>query len=960
MTTASRSRTQPQSLAQRLSMASVTQSESEAEDKDRTPRPQYQTIGLKSSSETLRVKKLADAAKNSTNTPNSPSPTVVSNTKSNTKEPSSKTAEVTDSSVSSKFGLSNKKKKQQREEQRQEERRLKEEANEALRKKHGEYHPPGHSQGQVHTHKSPAHHDHHQLERQRSSGSVRFQYQQKPRSQSSFRVASPTPMSAITPISPSPSPTPSSASSVYSSHRSGSSWGRSRPTSPTFGMTSILTNQHSRKNTDDLNDLDAEGMLSEDWNSDSDSNSSSDSEDSEDVDGQGYNRRPALVSNGYSRKKDHNRKASVDTNSSFRSNSSTVHFDLRPLSPCSAASSSRSRKKKHPNRSTLSVDKHNYPAIAQQINSDLNTPDPEEDDDLEMREIGKPGRHHSWQHNNKSTIGIVSGLSPEFEEPPRPHTSMSRYHTRSKSGDNMTERYLYHARANSPANSNVPSSSSNHRPHSRHRHHHSHQLDHYGFNDMNDLDASAMDAMRSKAGSRAAGTIRGDTTITGSGETSTYGADQPTDEHNYLAPLPPFQQGPAYTKVPKRKYCKWFCGGCRWWGLLLLFLILAGIIAAAAVLLVQKFKKCVAIDPATVNPIIYAIDPSSISSISLEYQTQTQGTINIVDSPNVTETRVLLKLQRQFYGMESQVDITGFQINNLQNGTVQYVLNDMANSNRGFFKPTVLCSNSILTVEMPRALQNRSELSFDVLVDQQDIYVNLNESIRRSSTWGFKGISNQKLVIQSLNVNALSISYSSTSPSTVTLSSVIVRDQLSVTSVSGDIQASVGFSSPLTPSTSLSAPPSTPATVNLNTLDGYVQFDMQAWNQTCSFLVNSPSVQVSISKYVVLPFGYHNSTGINLSGLVANSSSNGVSGSFSPARLRNSTLTSTTSSPLGTATSTYTKTTTSSTRTGTVTTTPTASSTPVAPSGPTLGAGGSNLAAQINIQANKYAILNFP
>ncbi|KAF9106766.1 hypothetical protein BGX27_009038 [Mortierella sp. AM989] len=989
MTTTRGSHAQPQSLAQRLSRSSrasltsgphrpIPHSESESEDQDRTPRPHHQTIGLKSSSETLRAKKLANASSNSTplstasNTFSSvSSSTAVSNGKSDTRQKSSPNANATDTSFTSKLSLSSKKKRQQREEQQREEQRLKEEANEALRKKHGEYLPPGQSQGQVHTHRTQPQHDHHKLERSRS-GNVHFQYQQQrgQRSRSSVRVVSPTPMTALSPsspVSPSPSPTPSSSSSVYSSHKSGNSWGNSRPTSPTFGMTAI-SNDYNRAYIGDLKDLDAEGMLSEHWNS----NSDSDSDSGED------NRRPEPASNGYSRNKEHQRKPSVETNSSFRTNnSSMVHFDLRPFSPISVASSSRSHANKHPNRSTLSVDTHTNSPSSHQIESDSQMPDRPENGHLEMQEIERSRDNRSWHHRNRSTTGIVTGLSPEFDGPPRPHTSMSRYHSRSKSRDNMADRYLYHSRANSPANSNVPSSSSNHRPHSRHRHHHSYQPDHYAtVNGLNDLNASALEELRSKAGSRAAGTIRGgDTTVTGSVEPSTYGTESPTDEHNYLAPLPPFQQGPAYTRVPTRKYCKWFFGGCRWWVLLLLFLILAGVVAAAAVLMIHKFKKCVTIDPETVSPIVYTIDPSSTPNIYLEYQTGTKGTINIVDSPNPTETRVLLKLQRQFSNMKDQSDITGFQIDSLLNGTVHYVLNDMADDNRGFFEPKVACSNSILIIEMPKAASNRTELSFDVLVDQQDVFVNLDESVRRNSNWRFRGISNHKMVIQSLNVNALSISYTSTSPSSVTLGSVIVRDQLSVMSVRGDIQAAVGFSAQSPNSRS------TPITVNLNTLDGHIQFDMKAWNQTCSFQVNSPSVQVSKSEFVVLPFGYHNSAGVNINGLLANSSLNGVSGSFTPVKAGG---TSTPSTPSGTATATgtgtpttsnlipttsslrgtYTKSATStSSRNATATDTLSSSPTPTGPAalpGPTYGAGDSALAAQIMIQANKYVILNFP
>ncbi|KAG0367123.1 hypothetical protein BC939DRAFT_501588 [Gamsiella multidivaricata] len=986
-TPGSSSTAQPQTLAQRLSRPSIRNSGihtgsdarevSEAEDQDRTPKPQHQTIGIKSSSETLKAKD-SMAVASRTSTPLTTDSNTLSNTSSSTAVSNDKLdanlKELEDDPplTSRRFGLGSKKKRQQRQAQEREERRLKEEANEALRKKHGEYHPPGHSQGQIHTHRPQRHHDHHQLERSRSRSNIKSSYPPS-RSQSSIRVVSPEPRSLV-----SPSPTPSSTSSAYSSRQSSVSRGRSRPTSPIRDMVAIpidFTNPHMS----DLRDLDAEGMLSEHWET------NSESEDEQDLE---QRRKENRASRGYGRGKDHQRNTSVDTDSSYRTgNSSVVHFDLPPLSASSTASSRHSRRNRHSNQSRLSVDTDR---------TESQSPDRPQHVYVEMQEIGNPG-HQSWQLKNMSTTGIVTGLSPEFDgqSVSRPHSSMSKHHSTRKSKDPLMERYLYHARPTSPTTSNVPSSASNHRPVSRQHHYHQHNH-HYGSDRdrgaLSDMSPSAIEAMRSKAGSRAAGTIRGGTTIGGSGDASSiYGTEaSAADEHNYLAPLPPFQQGPAYTRVPKRKFCKWFFGGCRWWVLLLAILIPAGIIAAVTTFLLHKLTVCVAIDPNTVDPLVYEIDPDSVRGISLEYQTRTRGNINIIDSPNTTETRVLLKLQRQFYKMTRQ-DLVGFQVEVLSNNTLRYVLNDAADRHREFFMSTVLCSNSILTIEMPRTVPGRSELSVDAMIDQQDVYVNLDENVRRNTTWRFRGISNHNMFVQSLNINALSISYTANSPSTVTLASVIVQDRLSVVSVSGDIKASVGFSSPLslTPpssSNSTNITSTAPSTVNLNTLDGQIQLDMKAWNQSLTFQVNAPEVQLSKAGAVILPFGQRNGTTVNANGLVANAGPNAVSGTYQPAEFRDAhysqppySSTSGTATATGTATGTRTASTatgilsrtttktvstTGSAKTGTATSTATTTATPTGslapPPGPTLGAGGSNVPAQFIIQANKNVVVNFP
>ncbi|KAF9951701.1 hypothetical protein BGZ70_000887 [Mortierella alpina] len=791
----------------------------EAEDQDRTPRPQHQSIGPRSSSDTLRAKPsgtVSSAASSST--------AASRNNGKNTNGYSNSSSNITDtakvfgkptavSTGTPKFSLSSKKKRQQQREQEKQEQELKNQATEAIRQKHGEYHPPGQlSQGQIHTHRPQHHHDHHRLERSRSRSTHNLrhqhQYAQRNPSSVSIRIASPTPLSRPTSpssalYSPSPSPTPSSSSSTHSSRHNSYDRGRhGRPTSP---MRDLV---HTHPHMNDLEGLDAEGMLSEHWDS-----SSSDHDHDQDQD-----HGPAGTSNDFERDHDRHRKASLDTSSSYRTSaSSMVHFHDRPRSPSSSvASSHQSRNGYDRNRSAISIDSpHNYPSISQQIRPDSRQ---HRRPSLEMQEISK-AQHASWSlnHFNASTTGIVTGLAPELNMS-RPHSSQSRYRpTTPNSRDPIVERYLY-SRAASPTNS---------------------------------------------------------------------GYQVADDEHNYLAPLPPFQQGPAYTRVPKRKFCRCCFGGCRWWVLLLLILIPAAVLAGAATFLLHRFRPCTAVDPNTLEPAIYSVDPAAVQGIVLEYKTRTKGTINIIDSLDKNETRVLLKLQRQFHGMNDRQDLTGFQIETLPNGYVRYILNDDADSQRGFFVPTVLCSQSILTVEMPMAAPERREIALDAMIDQQDVFINVDEAVHRNTSWRFRGISDHSMLVQSLNVKALSISYTSSAPASVILRSVIVREQLSVVSVSGDIQAVVGFtSSPSLPTNSSllnsTFPASTSPTIQLNTLDGQVQLDFKARNQSCIFQINSPLIQVSKSGTVVLPFDRRNGSAVHTDGLVANAGYNSVSGTFWP------------------------------------------------------------------------------
>ncbi|KAF9946745.1 hypothetical protein BGZ72_011167 [Mortierella alpina] len=938
----------------------------EAEDQDKTPRPQHQSIGPRSSSDTLRAKPSGTVSSTAS------SSTAASRNNGDNTNGYSNSGSIMDTAkvfskptatptVAPKFSLGSKKRRQQQLEQEQQEQLLKTKATEAMRQKHGEYQPPGQlNQGQIHTHRPQHHHDHHRLERSRSRSTHNLrhqqQYSQRNPSSVSIRIASPTPISRPTSpssalYSPSPSPTPSSSSSTHSRHNSYDRGRHGRPSSP---MRDLV---HTHPHMTDLEGLDAEGMLSEHWDSSSDHDHDQD-------------HGAAGPSNDFERDHDRHRKASLDTSSSYRTSAfSMVHFHDRPRSPSSSvASSHQSRSGYDRNRSAISIDSpHNYPSISQQIRPDSrlssNRPDSRHHrrPSLEMQEISK-AQHASWplNHFNASTTGIVTGLAPELNMS-RPHSSQSRYRpTTPNSRDPIVERYLY-SRAASPTHSGY-------RPHSRQR-----QYDHpqkgSELGTSSDITESMTEAARSKAGSRAGSRAAGGahgalsnshpSSVAGGVDTWSVhdGTEVADDEHNYLAPLPPFQQGPAYTRVPKRKFCRCCFGGCRWWVLLLLIIIPAAVLATAAAFLLHRFRPCTAIDPNTVKPSIYPVDPASVQGIVLEYKTRTKGIINIIDSPDKNETRVLLKLQRQFHGMKGQQDLAGFQIETLPNGYLHYTL------------------NSILTVEMPIAVPGRREIAVDALIDQQDVFIDVDESVYRNASWRFRGISDHSMLVQSLNVNALSISYTSTTPASVILRSVIVREQLSVVSVSGDIQAAVGFTTPTLPSNltlNSTLPTSSPPTIQLNTLDGQVQLDFKAWNQSCTFHVNSPLIQVSKAGMVMLPFDRGTGTTVNTTGFVANAAYNSVSGTFWPPWAimpANPSLNTTvpsgsmTASVLATRSMTTrvsaTRTSAQVTASGTVF--PAPSSTIAAPvAGPTLGAGGSSASAQLSIQANKNVIVNFP
>jgi len=557
VTTVDSSSTQPQSRTKRPAWPSskpAAHLDDDDDDPETTPRQFHHDIGTKPSSETLRAKKSAEllsaellSATSTTST--SPSSTSSDNTAvSSNGQPETKIIITEAPSASSrKFSLRNKKKHQERLEQEREEKRLKEQANEALRRKHGEYHPPGHGQDHIHTHRSEPDHDRHLLERSRSrsTNNLRMHHPQQG-SSSRIRVVSPEPGSLT-----SPSPTPSSSSARSSRQKKPKSILRGRTTSPKREpvLRSIVKKQAGPQSSD-LKDLEA-NMLSENWNS-----------SSEEEDAPRERKRN-------SRRKDHSRTESVDTDSSCRTNnSSVVRFDLPPR---------ELRMTCQPSGSDISSSGSEYEPEESQEHSD-------DSQDKEVQQVGRLA-HPSWPHKNKSTTGIVTGLSPEIEgSMSRPHSSTGRYQR-----DPIVERYLHHNKSGSLA---LPSTGPSHRPHQRY-----YSYD-KGRQTTEDLSHGAMEELRSKSGSRAesrpgsrpgsraGGTIRGSTTVGGSVDASSvYGDHEPTtaDEHNYLAPLPPFQQGPAYSKVPKRKFCKFCFGGCRWWTLLLWILIPAGILGAIVV-----------------------------------------------------------------------------------------------------------------------------------------------------------------------------------------------------------------------------------------------------------------------------------------------------------------------------------------------------------------------------------------
>ncbi|KAG0350601.1 hypothetical protein BG005_009852 [Podila minutissima] len=871
-------------------------------DDDNTPRPAYKTIGLKSSSETLK----ANSAKPSFDlkaqyTPAAPSSATASSRSSTLASSKADRDQLAMTALTpaepssppptlrNKFSISRKKKRIQKQAQELEEKRLKEEANEALRRKHGEYHPPGHTPGLIHNHRPPQHHDHQQIER----------------------------------------------SSYTNGHNP------QRPTSPVREQRSVQIDlSQVNPHLNDLENLD-EGILSEHWDSNS--------EDDHDL---------SFHRSGYPNKS----KRSMDSTSerSYQTDNSSIN-------PPSALTRHHGRA----NRSTLSIDtrplpthSNHHPSISQQIQGDSRFSDHRSDSRLsnyrrgdsrlsnytedhdhsvvEMTEVKSlpsvhphdQSRHQSWPLNGDRLMPC------DPHEQHRSVSSLSRYPTPARSRDPLVERYLMNhgGGTGSLASTGTPSTTNLH----SHRH-----SAHPQYGRRHSSDMTATEALRAKAGSRATHRTRDDTWSAHETEIS----QQDGHNHNYLAPLPPFQSGPAYTRI----------------------------ITLVATFLWQRFQVCEPIDPNGVAPMVYMIDPANIQGIALEYQTKTGGSIRIVDSPDPNEYKVIMRLQRQFHRMEYREDLAGFRSEHLPNGYSRYVLDDAADSDRGFLVASVLCSTSILTIEVPRTLPGRPEIALDALIDQQDLTIDLDENFFRNTTWRIRTLSNKDVVVKSLNIKALTISSTSTTPSSIVLESVIVRDQLSVASVSGNIQAAVGFDqspgptrTPITPpkptSTSSLSPAS--AMVNLNTLDGEIRFDLKAWNQTCTFKVDSPAIQVTKAGAMVLDFTNNttgggggggggaggrlpNATHIDRNGLIMDLGYSSVSGTFKPLSANGTVVPSNT-----TATTTILSNTMTSSMKPTATTT--LVPTPTALPGPQLGAGGSLVPAQLLMQANRKVTINFP
>ncbi|KAG0029879.1 hypothetical protein BGZ81_003316 [Podila clonocystis] len=806
--------------------------ETEGTDDDITPRPAYKTIGLKSSSETLKANAKPSFDLKAQYTPAAPSSATASSRSSTLASSKADRDQLamtaltpaepspSPSTLRNKFSMSRKKKRLLKQAQELEEQRLKEEANEALRRKHGEYHPPGH-----------------------------------------------------TPVNP---------------------------------------------HLNDLERLD-EGILSEHW----DSNSEDDHDLSFHRSGYPISSKRSMDStseNSYQTDHSSINLPSVLTRHHSRANRSTLSIDTRPLPTHSNHHPSISQQIQGDSRFS---DYHSDSRLSNYRRGDSRLSNYPEDHDLpvvEMTEIKSvPSVHphdprHPWPLNGDR---LMPG---DPHEQNRSVSSLNRYPTPARSRDPLVERYLMNhgGGTGSLASTSTPSTSNLH----SHRHQTHPQYGRRNSNDMTDSEA-----LRAKAGSRATYRTRDDTW-------SVHETDISQDGHNhkYLAPLPPFQSGPAYTRVPKRKYCKWCCGGCRWWVLLLCIVIPAGIIALVA-----------------------------------------SGSIRIVDSPDPNEHKVIMRLQRQFHKMESREDLAGFHSEYLPNGYSRYVLDDAAENHRGFLVASVLCSTSVLTIEMPRTLPGRAEIALDALIDQQDLTIDLDENLVRNTTWRIRTLSNKGVVVQSLNINTLTISSTSKTPSSIVLESVIVRDQLSVVSVSGNIQAAVGFDPSPEPTQTISSrtppqPTSTPspsavsAMVNLNTLDGEIRFDLKAWNQTCNFKGDAPAIQITKAGAMVLDFTNSttggggrslNQTHFDRNGLTMDLGYNSVSGTFKGLSANATVVPSNTTTM--TVSSTRTSTSLKPTAT-TITVIPTRTALP----GPQLGAGGSLAPAQLLMQANRKVTINFP
>ncbi|KAF9972252.1 hypothetical protein BGZ73_004656 [Actinomortierella ambigua] len=336
-------------------------------------------------------------------------------------------------------------------------------------------------------------------------------------------------------------------------------------------------------------------------------------------------------------------------------------------------------------------------------------------------------------------------------------------------------------------------------------------------------------------------------TLVGGDTLSLADTERTADEHNYLAPLPPFQQGPAYVRRPQRGRC--VCCNRRWW-ILTVVLVIAIVVVAI-------------LNPANADPVVYTIDPEVVQGLILRYDTETKGTVRIIDSANATETRVLLKLQRQFYKLKSDVDqqaVTGFQITTLPNGYIQYTLDDAANEHRQFFVSSVLCSDSILTIEMPRTKLGQRELALDARFSYQDVTVQLEESVYRNASWKITGTQNRGLTIQSLAVQSLDVVYTEQdSEAVLDLQSVNVAKYLTAASRGGLVTANIArypsllqqhstnTSTPTTVAPSAAptaaaapaaaAPDTQPPIISISSLTGSASVRLWHWNMTTQFRV---------------------------------------------------------------------------------------------------------------------------
>ncbi|KAG0318303.1 hypothetical protein BGZ97_003976 [Linnemannia gamsii] len=142
-------------------------------------------------------------------------------------------------------------------------------------------------------------------------------------------------------------------------------------------------------------------------------------------------------------------------------------------------------------------------------------------------------------------------------------------------------------------------------------------------------------------------------------------------------------------------------------------------------------------------------------------------------------------------------------------------------------------------------------------------------------------------------------------------------------------------------------------------MDGQIWLDIsRAWNQSSTFQIDAPDIQLSKSGAIILPFGpSHNRTDVSVNGLHASEGQHSMTGTFKPQAGDAPQSPPTPTRVTGTATGSVKP---SSLATTYATPTVTTAAPPPPPGGSSLGAGRSSVSAQLTIQANKNVAVNFP